>query len=126
MKKTRQKKLKSLKGTVITLKVLSTPNNTKIAATDPAGNVIAWSSGGKVGFKNTKKSAPFAAQLAVESIVKHLKAVQVDTISIEMKGLGVGRDSVVKGVSGDFKVIELKECTPIPHNGTRLKSRKRG
>lgn len=122
-KKKIEKKIKKHVKEVI-ISVDSSFNNTIITAADKAGNTVAWSSSGLAGFKGARKSTPFAAQAATEILVKKLKTMGVVTVSIAMRGIGNGRESVLKGMH-DFHVTEIRECTPIPHNGTRLPKRRK-
>lgn len=123
MKKKQEKKNKIVVREAI-INVISSFNNTIITAADTSGNTIAWSSAGLAGFKGSKKATPFAAQSATEDLVKKLRAFGVTTVSICMKGLGNGRESVLKGMH-EFNVTQLQEKTPIPHNGTRLPKRRK-
>lgn len=122
MKRVEKKVKKHVKEVIIS--VSSTFNNTIITAADKAGNTVAWASGGSAGFKGAREATPFAAQAATENLVKKLKAMGVATVSVAMKGIGNGREAVLRGMH-EFHVVELKERTPIPHNGTKLsKARK--
>ena len=122
MKKVDKKVKRHVKEAVIS--VFSSFNNTIITAADKAGNTIAWASAGSAGFKGARQSTPFAAQAATEELVRKLKPMGVTTISICLNGIGSGRESVLKGIH-DFHVTEIKERTPIPHNGVRLPKRRK-
>lgn len=117
------KKIRKIKDKV-TIYVQSSFNNTILTATDSLGCVVASASGGSAGFKNSKKSTPFAAQMAVENLAKKLKLMGVTDIVINMKGLGAGRESVIKGMY-EFNILALNEVTPIKFNGVRLPKARR-
>lgn len=98
----------------------SSNQNTIITFTDEKGNVIAWSSSGKVGFKGTKKKTPFAASEAAKDAAQMAKEHGISQVRVEMKGLGSGKNSARKQIEvWGIKVTEIKDVTPIPHNGTR-------
>ena len=106
--------------------VNSTFNNTMITISDVQGNTIAWSSAGAEGFKGSRKSTPFAAQLAAESAGKKAKENGVKTIEIEVRGPGAGRESALRALqSTGFIITAIKDVTPIPHNGCRPPKRRR-
>tara|TARA_A100001011_G_scaffold361760_2_gene410150 strand:+ start:3378 stop:3761 length:384 start_codon:yes stop_codon:yes gene_type:complete len=106
--------------------VNATFNNTIITITDSKGNTIAWSSAGAEGFKGSRKSTPFAAQLAAESAGKKAKENGVKTIEIEVRGPGAGRESALRALqSTGFIITAIKDVTPIPHNGCRPPKRRR-
>jgi small subunit ribosomal protein S11 len=104
----------------------STFNNTVITIADKGGNVLAWSAGGVVGFKGSRKSTPFAAQLAAEKVLKDAENFGIQTLDIRVKGPGAGRESAIRSVgSTKFKVKSIKDITPIPHNGCRPRKKRR-
>ncbi len=106
--------------------VNATFNNTIITITDFKGNTIAWSSAGAEGFKGSRKSTPFAAQLAAESAGKKAKENGVKTLEIEVRGPGAGRESALRALqSTGFIITAIKDVTPIPHNGCRPPKRRR-
>ena len=106
--------------------VNATFNNTIVTITDHKGNTIAWSSAGAEGFKGSRKSTPFAAQLAAESAGKKAKENGVKTLEIEVRGPGAGRESALTALqSTGFIITSIKEVTPIPHNGCRPPKRRR-
>ena len=106
--------------------VNATFNNTIVTITDQKGNTIAWSSAGAEGFKGSRKSTPFAAQLAAESAGKKAKDNGVKTIEIEVRGPGAGRESALRALqSTGFIITAIKDVTPIPHNGCRPPKRRR-
>jgi small subunit ribosomal protein S11 len=101
-------------------------NNTLVTICDYSGNVIAWSSSGAVGFKGTRKSTPFAATSAIESVVKKAKDKGISEVEIYIKGPGPGRDAALRAVKASgVKISLIADVTPIPHNGPRPKKRRR-
>lgn len=106
--------------------ISATFNNTLVTICDSIGNVIAWSSSGAVGFKGTRKSTPFAATSAIESVIKKAKDQGIDEVEIYVKGPGPGRDSALRAVKASgLKISLIADVTPIPHNGPRPKKRRR-
>lgn len=106
--------------------VLSTFNNTIITITDNQGNTIAWSTAGANGFKGSRKSTPFAAQVAAEKAGTQAKEFGMKELDVEVKGPGSGRESAVRGLfSAGFVIRSIKDTTPIPHNGCRPSKRRR-
>ncbi len=100
--------------------IQATFNNTIITITDPEGNVITWSSAGTQGFKGSRKSTPFAAQMAAEDAAKKAMEHGVRTIDVYVKGPGAGRESALRSLqAAGLKVHVIKDVTPIPHNGCR-------
>ncbi len=123
-KRTRKKEKKVVSHGI--LYIHSTFNNTVISITDKTGNVLAWSAGGVVGFKGSRKSTPFAAQLAAEKVLKEAETFGIQTMDIRVKGPGAGRESAIRAVGNTrFKVKSIKDITPIPHNGCRPKKKRR-
>jgi len=103
--------------------IKSSFNNTIVAITDPEGNVISWASAGNVGFKGSRKSTPFAAQLAAEKAAKEHGMRKVDVL---VKGPGSGRETAIRSLQNSgLEVSGIKDVTPIPHNGCRPKKRRR-
>jgi len=130
MVKERQKASKSKKEKKIVsagiVHIQSTFNNTIITVTDMNGNVIASSSPGQVGFKGSRKSTPFAAQLAAKSALKKAMAMGLKTAEVRVKGPGVGREAALRALQMDgFSVTMIRDVTPIPHNGCRPPKRRR-
>ncbi|MAF32621.1 MAG: 30S ribosomal protein S11 [Desulfobacter sp.] len=106
--------------------IQSTFNNTIITITDSAGDVIAWSSSGVQGFKGSRKSTPFAAQLAAENAAKKAMEHGMKEVEVYVKGPGAGRESALRSLQATgFKIIKIKDVTPIPHNGCRPPTRRR-
>ncbi len=107
--------------------VHATFNNTIVTITDVAGNTIAASSSGRVGFKGSRKSTPFAAQICAEAAAKQAMEHGVRQIAVLVNGPGAGRESAVRGLQASgFRVTFLRDVTPIPHNGCRPPKRRRG
>lgn len=106
--------------------IQSTFNNTIITVTDPDGNVIAQSSSGSVGFKGSRKSTPFAAQLAGKDAIKQAMEQGMRVAEVRVKGPGVGREAALRALQVDgFTVTVIRDVTPIPHNGCRPPKRRR-
>jgi small subunit ribosomal protein S11 len=106
--------------------IQSTFNNTIITITDQVGNVVSWSSSGVQGFKGSRKSTPFAAQLAAEDAAKKAMDHGMKTVEVYVKGPGAGRESALRALqSTGFHVLTIKDVTPIPHNGCRPPKRRR-
>lgn len=123
-KKSRKKEKKVVSNGI--LYIHSTFNNTIVTLTDKDGNVLAWSSGGIVGFKGSRKSTPFSAQLAAEKVLKDAENFGVKTLDIKVKGPGAGRESAIRTIGGKrFQVKSIKDITPIPHNGCRPRKKRR-
>ena len=100
--------------------VYSTFNNTNISIADESGNVIAWSSAGAKGFKGSRKSTPYAAQVAADDAGGKAYEQGLRTLTVEVKGPGSGRETALRAFqSKGFKIISIKDTTPMPHNGTR-------
>ena len=98
----------------------ATFNNTIVTITDEAGNTIASGSGGVVGFKGSRKSTPYAAQLAAEDAVKKAREHGVKTVSVVIRGPGAGRETAIRSLqSAGLTVTSIKDVTPLPHNGCR-------
>ena len=101
-------------------------NNTVVSISDPAGNVIAWSSSGSLGFKGSRKGTPFAAQLAGQTCANAAKEHGVRTLDVRVKGPGAGRESAIRALqAAGLTVKSIKDVTPIPHNGCRPAKRRR-
>ncbi len=106
--------------------IMSSFNNTIITITDPAGNVVCWSSAGKKGFKGARKSTPFAAQIAAEDCAKMAVDLGVRALSVYVNGPGAGRETALRGLQvPGLKVSFIRDITPIPHNGCRPPKRRR-
>jgi small subunit ribosomal protein S11 len=106
--------------------VQATFNNTLITITDVTGNVLAWSSAGSRGFKGSRKSTPFAAQVAAGDAAAKAMAHGLKNVTIRVNGPGAGRESALRAISASgLKVSEIRDVTPIPHNGCRPPKRRR-
>jgi len=106
--------------------IRSTFNNTIVTISDVTGNVISWASGGEMGFKGSRKSTPFAAQMAAEAAAKGAMEHGLKTVEVYVKGPGQGRESAIRSLqSAGLEVILIKDVTPIPHNGCRPPKRRR-
>ena len=106
--------------------VKSTFNNTIITITDMVGNTVSWASSGKVGFKGSRKSTPFAAQIAAQDAAKAAMDHGMKTVVIQVKGPGGGRESAIRAISGSgMKVTVIRDVTAIPHNGCRARKKRR-
>jgi len=106
--------------------ILATFNNTIVTISDSQGNTISWSSAGKVGFKGSRKSTPFAAQTAADNSAKEAMAVGLRKVEVMVKGPGVGREVAVRSLqAAGLEITAIKDVTPIPHNGCRPPKRRR-
>jgi len=106
--------------------VSSTFNNTMITITDAQGNAISWSSAGTMGFKGSRKSTPFAAQVAAEDAAKKAMEHGMKTLEVEVSGPGSGRESALRALQATgFTITSIRDVTPIPHNGCRPPKRRR-
>jgi small subunit ribosomal protein S11 len=121
---TRQKVRKNIQSGIAHIR--STFNNTIITITDPSGNTVAWSSAGARGFKGSRKSTPFAAQVAAEDAARKAMDHGMRTVSVYLKGPGPGREAALRSLqSAGLKVSLIRDVTPIPHNGCRPPKRRR-
>ena len=106
--------------------VLSTFNNTKVTITDLHGNVICWSTGGKNGFKGSRKSTAFAATMVAQDAARTAVAKGMHECEVRMQGAGAGRESAVRAIqAAGIRVTMITDCTPVPHNGCRPRKRRR-
>ena len=106
--------------------IQSTFNNTIIMITDVHGNALAWSSAGSLGFNGSKKSTPFAAQMASEAAAKAAQEQGLKTVSVTVKGPGSGRESAIRALAAaGLNVTSISDVTPVPHNGARPPKRRR-
>jgi small subunit ribosomal protein S11 len=106
--------------------IKATFNNTVICITDMNGETLCWSSAGTIGYKGSRKSTPFAAQRAAESVAEKAKRIGVREIEIKVKGPGSGRESAITALqAAGLEVRSIEDVTPIPHNGCRPKKRRR-
>jgi small subunit ribosomal protein S11 len=101
-------------------------NNTLITISDPEGDVISWSSAGRIGFKGSRKGTPFAAQVAAQNAAQAARDVGMRTVDVQVKGPGGGRESAIRALSASgINVKSIRDVTPIPHNGCRPRKRRR-
>jgi len=106
--------------------IKSTFNNTIVSITDTTGNVISWASAGTVGFKGSRKSTPFAAQMAAEAASRQAQEHGVRKISVFVKGPGSGRETAIRSLQASgLEIASIQDCTPVPHNGCRPRKRRR-
>ena len=106
--------------------VLSTFNNTIISIADTGGNVVSWASAGQKGFKGSRKSTPYAAQIAADSAASKALEYGMKTLSVEVKGPGSGRETALRALQArGFKILSIKDTTPMPHNGSRPPKKRR-
>ena len=106
--------------------VQSTFNNTIITITDTHGNVVSWASAGKLGFKGSRKSTPFAAQLAAEQTAKEALDLGMKRVEVRVRGPGSGREAAIRSLTiAGLDISAIRDVTPIPHNGCRPKKRRR-
>lgn len=106
--------------------IQSTFNNTIVTITDVQGNAISWASAGEMGFKGSKKSTPFAAQMAAEKAAKAAQEHGLKTVEVFVKGPGSGREAAIRALQGvGLEVSMIRDVTPIPHNGCRPPKRRR-
>ena len=106
--------------------IQATFNNTIVTVTDRTGNVVSWSSAGSAGFKGSRKSTPFAAQVAAESAGRAAQEHGVKNLEVRIKGPGPGRESAVRALNAlGLKIISIQDVTPVPHNGCRPPKRRR-
>lgn len=126
-KKTIRKKKTKLTFTKGVAHIHASFNNTIVSITDLSGKVIAWASSGSIGYSGSRKSTPFAAQLAAEKVAKSCLDRGLKTVDVEVKGPGSGRESAVRALqAAGLQIQTITDVTPIPHNGCRPQKRPRG
>ena len=128
VKKSSYSKKKKAKKNILngTAFVLSTFNNTIISIADTNGNVISWASAGQKGFKGSRKSTPYAAQVAADAAAAKALEYGMKTLTVEIKGPGSGRETALRALQArGFKILSIKDTTPLPHNGTRPPKKRR-
>ncbi|MGZ0228553.1 MAG: 30S ribosomal protein S11 [Acidimicrobiales bacterium] len=124
-RRARRKDRKNVAYGIATIK--SSFNNTIVSITDQQGNVLAWSSAGNVGFKGSRKSTPFAAQMAAEQCARRAMEHGIRKVDVHVKGPGSGRETAIRSIqSAGIEVTGIKDVTPVAHNGCRLTKRRRG
>ena len=122
-KRTRKKEKVDATGVV---HIKASFNNTIITITDIYGNVIAWCSSGKVGFKGSRKSTPFASQQAALEVAKQAMDMGMEKVSVHVKGPGSGRESAIRSLQATgLEILTIRDVTPLPHNGCRPKKKRR-
>jgi len=122
-KKKKKIKLQEIEGIV---HIKASFNNTIVTITDMKGNVIAWASGGKIGYKGSRKSTSYAAKLTSTEVAKEVLNMGLKKVHIELKGPGSGRDSAVRSIeAAGLEVLSITDITPIPHNGCRPPKKRR-
>lgn len=122
--RTRKKVKKNVPNGIVHIQ--STFNNTIITITDPEGNVISWQSAGSVGFKGSRKSTPFAAQMAAEAAGKKAQEHGVKKVDVLIRGTGSGRETAIRSLQATgIQVGSINDITPVPHNGVRQSKRRR-
>ena len=127
IKKTKiiKKKIKKNISTGIAF-VNATFNNTIVSIADDSGNIIAWSSAGSKGFKGSRKSTPYAAQIAADQAATKAQEHGLKTLTVKLKGPGSGRETALRALqSRGFKILSIKDVTPMPHNGSRPPKKRR-
>ena len=126
VKKKKGAKNKTISITQGVVHIHATFNNTKVYISDTSGNIVAWSSAGKAGFKGSRKSTAYAAQLVAVEAAKRAMSYGMTEAEVEIKGPGAGRESAVRGiVSTGVNVTAIRDVTPVPHNGCRPPKRRR-
>ena len=124
-KRTKKKKVKKEIGFGLA-HIQSTFNNTIITITDHQGNTVCWASSGTSGFKGARKGTPFAAQLAAKEATEKAKESGVRYVDVRIKGPGAGRESAIRALqAGGLEIKSIRDVTPIPHNGCRVRKRRR-
>jgi len=123
-KKVRKKEKKNVLHGAAHIK--STFNNTIVTITDLEGNTLAWASAGNVGFKGSRKSTPFAAQLAAEAVARRAQEHGVRKVDVFVKGPGSGRETAIRSLAATgLEILGIQDVTPVPHNGCRPRKRRR-
>ena len=128
VKKSSYSKKKKVKKNILNgiAYVQSTFNNTIVSIADSHGNIVSWASAGQKGFKGSRKSTPYAAQVAADAAAAKALEVGMRTLSVEVKGPGSGRETALRALQArGFKIISIKDTTPMPHNGTRPPKKRR-
>jgi len=128
MAKEKSKKTKTVRSVASegVAHILATFNNTIISIADTNGNVISWASAGQKGFKGSRKSTPYAAQIAADAAASKALEYGMKTLTVEIKGPGSGRETALRALQArGFKILSIKDTTPMPHNGTRPPKKRR-
>lgn len=120
----KKKKLRSVAEGIVHIQ--STFNNTIISVTDKAGNALCWASPGKLGFKGTRKGTPYAAQVAAEAAARQAMEYGVQRVDVRVKGPGQGRETAIRTFQAlGIEVVDIRDVSPMPHNGCRPRKRRR-
>jgi small subunit ribosomal protein S11 len=128
VKKEKKIKVKKVKKNITSgiAYVQATFNNTIVSITDDNGNVVAWSSAGSKGFKGSRKSTPYAAQITADTAATKAQEHGLKTLTVKLKGPGSGRETALRALqSRGFKILSIKDITPMPHNGSRPPKKRR-
>ena len=128
VKKSSYSKKKKIKKNILNgiAYVQSTFNNTIFSIADTNGNIISWASAGQKGFKGSRKSTPYAAQVAADAVATKALEFGMKTLNVEIKGPGSGRETALRALQAKgFKILSIKDTTPMPHNGTRPPKKRR-
>ena len=124
IKKNKKKVMKNITTGVAS--IYATFNNTIVTISDDSGNVIAWSSAGSRGFKGSRKSTPYAAQIAADHAASKAQEFGLKILSVKIKGPGAGRETALRALQArGFKILSIKDTTPMPHNGSRPPKKRR-
>ena len=124
IKKNKKKVMKNITTGVAS--IYATFNNTIVTISDDSGNVIAWSSAGSRGFKGSRKSTPYAAQIAADHAASKAQEFGLKILSVKIKGPGSGRETALRALQArGFKILSIKDTTPMPHNGSRPPKKRR-
>jgi small subunit ribosomal protein S11 len=126
VQKTVVKKIKK-KLSLVRISIYAGFNNTIVTLAEPNGDVLAWASSGKMGFKGSRKSTPFAAQKAMEQILEKVSETGASAVNIIIKGVGQGRDQAIRTIAANqnLEIQSIHDVTPVPHGGVRAKKRRR-
>ena len=128
VKKSTYSKKKKVKKNILNgiAYVQSTFNNTIVSIADTSGNVVSWASAGQKGFKGSRKSTPYAAQVAADAAAAKALEAGMRTLSVEIKGPGAGRETALRALQArGFRILSIKDTTPMAHNGTRAPKKRR-
>ena len=124
IKKNKKKVMKNITTGVAS--IYATFNNTIVTISDDSGNVVAWSSAGSRGFKGSRKSTPYAAQIAADHAASKAQEFGLKILSVKIKGPGAGRETALRALQArGFKILSIKDTTPMPHNGSRPPKKRR-
>lgn len=106
--------------------IQSTYNNTIVSLADLSGNTLAWTSAGSLGFKGAKKATPYAATMVAKTVVEKVRKTGLEDVKVIVKGVGSGREAAIRGLaSAGLNIVSIKDMTPVPHNGTKVRKPRR-